>query len=144
MTNHAQREGGTDVGIVAWRGMSAAGVALVAIAALAVSRERVRRSAQTCGTVTINEQSWVGTTANTYVAKYVLEKRLGCKVKITNITEGTPYFQAMRDGKIDVALEDWDNWTENRPSRTSRTSRSGWSGRTGSSASSAGTSRATC
>ncbi len=39
----------------------------------------------------------------------MLEKRLGCKVKITNITEGAPYFQAMRDGKIDVALEDWDN-----------------------------------
>ena len=39
----------------------------------------------------------------------MLEKRLGCKVKITNVTEGAPYFQAMRDGKVDVALEDWDN-----------------------------------
>jgi glycine betaine/proline transport system substrate-binding protein len=39
----------------------------------------------------------------------VLEKRLGCTVKITNVTEGAPYFQAMRDGKVDVALEDWDN-----------------------------------
>ena len=65
--------------------------------------------AKACGTVVINEQSWSGSTANTYVAKYVLEKRLGCKVKITNVTEGLPYFQAMRDGKIDVALEDWDN-----------------------------------
>ena len=42
----------------------------------------------------------------------MLEKRLGCTVKITRITEGTPYFQAMRDGKVDVALEDWDNWNE--------------------------------
>ena len=57
----------------------------------------------------INEQSWSGSTANTYVAKYVLEKRLGCKVKLTQVTEGPPYFQAMRDGKVDVALEDWDN-----------------------------------
>ena len=95
-----------------WRSMSAAGVALVAITALAVSGSAFGGGAQACGTVVINEQSWVGTTANTYVAKYVLEKRLGCKVKITNITEGTPYFQAMRDGKVDVALEDWDNWTE--------------------------------
>ena len=59
----------------------------------------------------INEQSWSGSTANTYVAKYVLEKRLGCKVKLTQVTEGPPYFQAMRDGKVDVALEDWDNTT---------------------------------
>ena len=93
-----------------WRSTGAAGVALVAIAALAVSGSAFGGGAQSCGTVIINEQSWVGTTANTYVAKYVLEKRLGCKVKITNITEGTPYFQAMRDGKVDVALEDWDNW----------------------------------
>jgi glycine betaine/proline transport system substrate-binding protein len=95
-----------------WRSTGAAGVALIAIAALAVSGSAFGGGAQGCGTVILNEQSWVGSTANTYVAKYVLEKRLGCKVKITNITEGTPYFQAMRDGKIDVALEDWDNWQE--------------------------------
>ena len=82
------------------------------VAALAVSGSAFGGGAQSCGTVTINEQSWAGSTANTYVAKYVLEKRLGCKVKITNVTEGTPYFQAMRDGKIDVALEDWDNTLE--------------------------------
>ncbi|HET8969374.1 MAG TPA: glycine betaine ABC transporter substrate-binding protein [Gaiellaceae bacterium] len=86
-----------------------AGVVLVATAALAVSGSAFGRGGQSCGTVVINEQSWAGSTANTYVAKNVLEKRLGCTVKITNITEGTPYFQAMRDGKIDVALEDWDN-----------------------------------
>ena len=32
-------------------------------------------------------KSWAGSTANTYVAKYVLEERLGCSVKITNVTE---------------------------------------------------------
>src|SRR5687767_6593384 len=93
-----------------WRRRSGAvGIALVALAALTVSGSAFGGGAQSCGTVTINEQSWSGSTANTYVAKYVLEKNLGCKVKITNVTEGTPYFQAMRDGKIDVALEDWDN-----------------------------------
>jgi glycine betaine/proline transport system substrate-binding protein len=94
----------------AWRhGVGAVGVALVALASLAVSGSAFGGPAQSCGTVVINEQSWAGSTANTYVAKYVLEKRLGCKVKITNVTEGQPYFQAMRDGKVDVALEDWDN-----------------------------------
>jgi glycine betaine/proline transport system substrate-binding protein len=51
----------------------------------------------------------VGSTANVYVVKNVLEKRLKCSVKVTNITENQPSFQAMADGKIDVVLEDWDN-----------------------------------
>jgi glycine betaine/proline transport system substrate-binding protein len=90
------------------------GGALVAVTALAVAGSAIGGgSAQSCGTVTINEQSWSGSTANTYVAKYVLEKRLGCKVKLTQVTEGPPYFQAMRDGKVDVALEDWDNTLTN-------------------------------
>jgi glycine betaine/proline transport system substrate-binding protein len=92
------------------RKMGWAGVARVAIAALAVSGSAFGGGAQACGTVVLNEQSWAGSTANTYVAKYVLEKRLGCRVRLTQVTEGTPYFQAMRDGKVDVALEDWDNW----------------------------------
>ena len=93
-----------------WRGGTRLiGLVLVAVAALAVSGSAFGGAAQGCGTVVLNEQSWAGSTANTYVAKWVLEKRLRCKVKITNVTEGTPYFQAMRDGKVDVALEDWDN-----------------------------------
>ncbi len=87
------------------------GVALVAATALAASGSAFGGGSPSCGTVTINEQSWAGSTANTYVAKYVLEKRLGCTVKLTQVTEGPPYFQAMRDGKVDVALEDWDNTT---------------------------------
>jgi glycine betaine/proline transport system substrate-binding protein len=62
-----------------------------------------------CGTVVLNENSWVGSTANVYVVKNVLENKLKCKVKVTNITENQPSFQAMADGKIDVVLEDWDN-----------------------------------
>jgi glycine betaine/proline transport system substrate-binding protein len=61
-----------------------------------------------CGTVTLNEQAWSGSTANTYVAKYVLEKKLGCTVKITQITE-IPVYQAMASGKVDAVLEDWQH-----------------------------------
>jgi glycine betaine/proline transport system substrate-binding protein len=41
------------------------------------------------------------------VAKNVLEK-IGCKVKITQITE-IPVYQAMADGKVDAVLEDWQH-----------------------------------
>jgi glycine betaine/proline transport system substrate-binding protein len=61
-----------------------------------------------CGTVVLNEQAWAGSTANTYVAKSVLEKNLGCKVEITKITE-IPVYQAMADGKVDSVLEDWQH-----------------------------------
>ncbi len=88
-----------------------AGLVLVAVAALAVSASAFGGSTRSaaCGNVVLNENSWSGSTADTYVAKYVLEKRLGCKVKVTNITEGQPGFQAMADGKIDVVMEDWQN-----------------------------------
>ena len=62
-----------------------------------------------CGNVTLNENAWAGSTSNVYVVKYVLENKLGCKVKVTDITEGQPNFQAMADGKIDAVLEDWQN-----------------------------------
>jgi len=66
-------------------------------------------SQSACGTVVLNENSWVGSTANVYVVKNVLESKLKCKVTVSNITEGQPSFQAMADGKIDAVLEDWDN-----------------------------------
>jgi glycine betaine/proline transport system substrate-binding protein len=65
-------------------------------------------SATSCGKVVINENAWAGSTANVYVAKYVLEKRLGCKVEITKIAE-IPVFQALADGKVDAVLEDWQH-----------------------------------
>ena len=64
-----------------------------------------------CGGVILNEQAWAGSTANTYIAKYVLEEELGCEVQITKITE-IPAFQAMADGKIDAVLEDWQHVDE--------------------------------
>jgi len=64
-----------------------------------------------CGDVTLNEQAWAGSTANTYIAKAVLEDKLGCKVDITKIAE-IPVFQAMADGKVDAVLEDWQHTDE--------------------------------
>jgi glycine betaine/proline transport system substrate-binding protein len=83
------------------------GASLVAVA-LVSSGSALGGAHQACGTVTLNEQAWAGSTANTYITKYVLEKRLGCKVKITKITE-IPVFQAMADGKVDAVLEDWNH-----------------------------------
>jgi glycine betaine/proline transport system substrate-binding protein len=61
-----------------------------------------------CGEVVLNEQSWVGSTANVYVAKNLLENELGCTVSITKIAE-QPVFEAMADGKVDAILEDWQH-----------------------------------
>jgi glycine betaine/proline transport system substrate-binding protein len=64
-----------------------------------------------CGKVVLNEQAWAGSTANTYIAKAVLEDKLGCDVEITKITE-IPVFQAMADGNVDAVLEDWQHVDE--------------------------------
>jgi glycine betaine/proline transport system substrate-binding protein len=64
-----------------------------------------------CGKVVLNEQAWAGSTANTYIAKAVLEDELGCEVEITKIAE-IPVFQAMADGKVDAVLEDWQHTDE--------------------------------
>jgi glycine betaine/proline transport system substrate-binding protein len=61
-----------------------------------------------CGKVVLNEQAWAGSTANTYIAKNVLETELGCQVEITKIAE-IPVYQAMADGKVDAVLEDWQH-----------------------------------
>ena len=82
------------------------GASLVAVIGLVSSGSALGSAGQSCGTVTLNEYNWAGSTANTYVAKYVLEKNLGCTVKITKITE-VPSYQAMADGKVDAVLEDW-------------------------------------
>jgi glycine betaine/proline transport system substrate-binding protein len=64
-----------------------------------------------CGKVVLNEQAWAGSTANTYIAKAVLEDELGCEVEITKVAE-IPVFQAMADGKVDAVLEDWQHVDE--------------------------------
>ena len=84
------------------------GTAVLAGAATLAASSALAGGAAKCGTVTLNEQAWAGSTANTYVAKYVLEKDLGCSVKITQIAE-IPVYQAMADGKVDAVLEDWQH-----------------------------------
>jgi glycine betaine/proline transport system substrate-binding protein len=64
-----------------------------------------------CGKVVLNEQAWAGSTANTYIAKAVLEDKLGCTVDITKIAE-IPVYQALADGKTDAVLEDWQHTDE--------------------------------
>jgi glycine betaine/proline transport system substrate-binding protein len=64
-----------------------------------------------CGKVVLNEQAWAGSTANTYIAKAVLEDNLGCEVEVTKIAE-IPVFQAMADGEVDAVLEDWQHTDE--------------------------------
>ena len=64
-----------------------------------------------CGKVVLNEQAWAGSTANTYIAKAVLEDELGCEVEVTKVAE-IPVFQAMADGKVDAVLEDWQHVDE--------------------------------
>ena len=68
-------------------------------------------AAADCGKVVLNEQAWAGSTANTYIAKAVLEDKLNCEVEITKIAE-LPVFQAMADGKVDAVLEDWQHTDE--------------------------------
>jgi glycine betaine/proline transport system substrate-binding protein len=68
-------------------------------------------AAKDCGKVVLNEQAWAGSTANTYIAKAVLEEDLGCEVEITKIAE-IPVFQAMADGEVDAVLEDWQHTDE--------------------------------
>src|SRR4051794_5324831 len=64
-----------------------------------------------CGKVVLNEQAWAGSTANTYIAKAVLEDKLGCQGDVTKIAE-IPVYQAMADGKVDAVLEDWQHTDE--------------------------------
>jgi glycine betaine/proline transport system substrate-binding protein len=78
---------------------------IAVIAAFALTAGGAGAKQQACGTVTINEQAWAGSSANTYVAKNVLQS-IGCKVNVTTIAE-VPVYQAMADGKTDAILEDW-------------------------------------
>src|SRR6266851_1677325 len=86
--------------------LAAAGLAVAATAVMLVGTAGAAKSA--CGTVTLNEQAWAGSTANTYIAKAALEKYLGCTVKITQIAE-IPVYQALANGKTDAVLEDWQH-----------------------------------
>src|SRR5712692_11268165 len=87
-----------------------AALAAIAVVALTASAAGAKQAA--CGTVTLNQQAWAGSEANTYVAKNVLQS-IGCSVKITTIAE-VPVYQAMADGKTDAVLEDWGHVTQQK------------------------------
>ncbi len=80
-------------------------IAAIAVAATVSAGSASAQHKASCGTVTLNQQAWAGSEANTYVAKNVLQS-IGCTVKITTIAE-VPVYQAMADGKSDAVLEDW-------------------------------------
>ena len=119
----------------------AAGALIAAAAVLVVGTAGASTKAK-CGTVTLNEQAWAGSTANTYVAKAVLEKYLGCKVNITQIAE-IPVYQALANGKTDAVLEDWQHVDQYKQYVTKQKTVVLRRRRTASSATSAGTSRRT-
>ena len=87
--------------------VGALSLAAVATALVGASTSAASSKAD-CGTVTLNENSWVGSTANVYVIKNVLESKLKCDVKITQIAE-IPVYQALSTGKVDAVLEDWQH-----------------------------------
>ena len=62
-------------------------IAAALVVAVAITGGTAAAKASKCGTVTLNEQAWAGSTANTYVVKNVLEKSLGCKVNISKVAE---------------------------------------------------------
>ncbi|GAB2837492.1 ABC transporter substrate-binding protein [Streptomyces daliensis] len=57
-------------------------------------------------TVTLPTASWAGAEANTAVAKQILEKELGYRVKATQMDEPVA-FDALNSGKADALMEDW-------------------------------------
>lgn len=57
-------------------------------------------------TVTLPVASWAGSEANVAVAKQILEKKLGYRVKTTQMDEPV-MFDALNSGKADAILEDW-------------------------------------
>src|SRR5207247_6865278 len=92
-------------------GEAGAAFAVVLVCALGAAASALGGASATaqCGSLTMDENAWAGASANVYVRKYVLEKKLGCTVNIAKLPESTPLFQAMADGKVDVVPEDWNN-----------------------------------
>jgi glycine betaine/proline transport system substrate-binding protein len=90
-----------------WAALGALSVAAAAAALVGASTSAASSKAS-CGTVTLNENSWVGSTANVYVVKNVLEQKYKCNVQIKQIAE-IPVYQALAAGQVDAVLEDWQH-----------------------------------
>jgi glycine betaine/proline transport system substrate-binding protein len=90
-----------------WAALGALSIAAAATALVGASTSAASNKAS-CGTVTLNENSWVGSTANVYVVKNVLEQKYKCNVQIKQIAE-IPVYQALASGQVDAVLEDWQH-----------------------------------
>jgi glycine betaine/proline transport system substrate-binding protein len=90
-----------------WAALGALSIAAAAAALVGASTSAASSKAS-CGTVTLNENSWVGSTANVYVIKNVLEQKYKCNVQIKQIAE-IPVYQALAAGQVDAVLEDWQH-----------------------------------
>jgi glycine betaine/proline transport system substrate-binding protein len=90
-----------------WAALGALSIAAAAAALVGASTSAASSTAS-CGTVTLNENSWVGSTANVYVIKNVLEQKYKCNVQIKQIAE-IPVYQALASGQVDAVLEDWQH-----------------------------------
>jgi glycine betaine/proline transport system substrate-binding protein len=90
--------------------LAMAGVLLAVAGCSPAYSTGTRAKASSAGTepkqVVIVENSWTGSTADVYVAKWVLERQLGTKVKVIQLDE-IPVWSAMAQGRVDALLESW-------------------------------------
>jgi glycine betaine/proline transport system substrate-binding protein len=63
-------------------------------------------AAATTPNITLAVNSWTGSTADVYIAKWVLETQVGTKVKTVQLDE-IPVWPAMAQGRVDGVLEVW-------------------------------------
>jgi len=99
---------------------------MAAFAVYSATREERRRAA---ALVNANEQAWAGSTANTYVAKYVLEHFPRLQGQDTQIAEIRS--TSARGGKTDALLEDWQHVDQYKQYRHEAAHGAGcWRGRT--------------
>ena len=113
-------EGGSDEGTDRHEARSASrGSCVVAVAALAVVRERAasrrRRTGHGLRRREAERERVGGLERRTSTSPSTCSRRSSAaRSRSTNVTENQPSFQAMADGKIDVVLEDWDNLPRRR------------------------------
>jgi glycine betaine/proline transport system substrate-binding protein len=70
------------------------------------SRASTATAAATTPNITLAVNSWTGSTADVYLAKWVLETQVGTKVKVVQLDE-IPVWPAMAQGRVDGVLEVW-------------------------------------
>ena len=82
------------------------GKALVAAGLMALSLGATAPAANACGTVRIGDLDWGSAKLHTAIARIILEKGYGCKIKITTGSTN-PIMAALYAKKLDVVMEVW-------------------------------------